>query len=138
MLPTKIIVHHSATTDSKTFSWSAIKRYHINEMGWKDIGYHAGVEFVDDDYFAVIGRPWDMDGAHTVGQNHLALGLCFVGNFDLWEPDKEMIDCGVGIVRLWMKLYDIPVSAIHKHSEYANKSCPGALFPFSEFLLKCR
>lgn len=138
MIPSKICVHHSATKDSQTFSTSAIKRYHMDVLGWSAIGYHALVELVDDDYFAIIGRPWDMDGAHTLGQNHLALGLCFVGNFDIWEPDLEMINCGVGVVKLWRSLYDIPVSAIHKHSEYADKTCPGSLFPWSEFLLKCR
>jgi hypothetical protein len=138
MSPTKIVLHHSATADSKTFSWSAIKRYHVETLGFKNIGYHAGVEFVDDDFFATIGRPWDMDGAHTIGQNHLALGLCFVGNFDSYEPDDEMLVVGADVVKMWMKLYGITLSAIHKHSEYANKTCPGTLFPYSKFLNMCR
>ena len=138
MIPSKIILHHSATLDGRTFSWSAIKRYHVQTLGWKDVGYHAGVELVDDDYFAIIGRPWDKDGAHTVGQNGLALGLCFVGNYDLYVPDNEMLEVGASVVKMWRKIYDIPVSGIHKHSEYANKTCPGVLFPFTEFLLKCR
>lgn len=137
MSKSKIIIHHSATVDGRTFSWSAIKRYHTNELKWLDVGYHAGIELVDDDYFAIIGRPWDMDGAHTVGQNSIALGLCFVGNFDTYEPDDDMLTTGAGVVKLWRKLYDIPLSAIHKHSEYANKTCPGALFPFAKFLALC-
>ena len=133
----RIILHHSATKDGPTFSWSAIKRYHVQTNGWADIGYHAGVEFVDDDFFVMLGRDWDTDGAHTIGQNHLALGLCFVGNFDLWEPDTEMLLEGAKVVRLWRRLYNIPISEIHKHSEYANKSCPGSLFPFATFLAMC-
>ena len=134
---TKIIVHHSATDDGTTFSWSAIKRYHVQTLGWLDIGYHAGVELVDDDYFAMFGRDWYMDGAHTVGQNHLALGLCFVGNYSLYEPDDDMLLTGAKVVRMWKKLFDIPTSAIHKHSEYANKECPGTLFPWVKFLGMC-
>ena len=134
----KIIIHHSATEDGRTFSWSAIKRYHVQTLGWRDVGYHAGVELVDDDYFAIFGRNWDMAGAHTVGQNGLALGLCFVGNYDTKAPSDKMLETGAGVVRLWMKLYNIPATAIYKHSEFANKSCPGRLFPFSQFIEMCR
>jgi N-acetylmuramoyl-L-alanine amidase len=133
----KIIIHHSATKDGATFSWSAIKRYHVQTLGWKTIGYHAGVELVDDDYFAMLGRDWDMTGAHTLGQNDWSLGLCFVGNYDDYEPDDEMLEVGAGVVKLWRRLYNIPLSEIHKHSEYAAKSCPGRLFPWVKFLSFC-
>lgn len=138
MIQKKIIVHHSATKDGTTFSWSAIKRYHTNTLNFKNVGYHAGVEFVDDDYFAMFGRPWDMAGAHTLGQNEWSLGLCFVGNFDEYEPDDEMLLTGAEVVKLWRRLYDIPVSEIHKHSEYQNKTCPGTKFRWVDFLLMCR
>lgn len=137
MNPVRIIIHHSATADSKTFSWSAIKRYHTQELGWKDIGYHAGIEFVDDDYFLLFGRPWDMDGAHTLGQNSKALGFCFVGNFDLWTPELEMLEEGAKVIKLWRRLYGIPISEVHKHSEYQNKTCPGEKFPWAQFLALC-
>jgi hypothetical protein len=138
MNASRIIIHHSATVDGRTFSWSAIKRYHTETLGWLDVGYHAGVELVDDDFFAIIGRPWDMDGAHTIGQNSQALGICFVGNFDEYEPEDEMLETGAEVVRTWMRLYNIPVTAIHKHSEYQNKTCPGTQFRFSELLSMCR
>ena len=136
MTPKKIIIHHSATPDGRTFSWSAIKRYHLG-LGWDDIGYHAGVELVDDDYFSMFGRPWDMDGAHTLGQNSWSLGLCFVGNYDTYEPDTDMLLTGAKVVRLWRRLYGIPLSEVHKHSEYQNKTCPGKLFPWVKFLGMC-
>jgi hypothetical protein len=137
MQATKIVIHHSASMDQKTYNWSAIKRYHTETLHWLDVGYHAGIEFIDDDYFALFGRPWDMDGAHTVGQNHIALGLCFVGNYSLYEPDDEMLLLGAKVVKLWRRLYNIPLSAVHKHSEYANKECPGLKFPWVKFLSMC-
>jgi hypothetical protein len=137
VLASKIVIHHSATSDGKTYDWSAIKRYHTKTLGWLDVGYHAGIELVDDDWFAIMGRPWDMDGAHTIGQNSIALGLCFVGNYSLYEPDDDMLLTGAKVVKLWRRIYNIPVSAIHKHSEYQNKECPGLLFPWSKFLMMC-
>ena len=44
---THIMIHHSATEDSQTLSWQAIRRFHMTdpEHLWADIGYHAGVEW---------------------------------------------------------------------------------------------
>ncbi len=40
MKPEHIIIHCSGTEDSETVSWSAIRRYHIYDNGWANIGYH--------------------------------------------------------------------------------------------------
>ena len=138
MTPRKIILHCSDTEDGSSFSTGAIKKYHIEHNGWLDVGYHALVEQVGDDYFVIMGRPWDMDGAHTQGQNAWSLGLCFVGKYDTKEPPEKMLKEASKIVKTWMRLYGIPLSEIHKHSEYADKTCPGSSFPFSKFLNMCR
>lgn len=129
MIPNKIIVHHSLTKDGKTVSWGNIRNYHINTLGWNDIGYHAGVELVDYQYEILMGRMWDKVGAHTQGQNSDSLGICFVGNYDLIEPPDEMLETGAKIIRLWMKLYHIDILDIYRHHDFASyKSCPGLQF----------
>ena len=125
-----IIIHHSLTYDSGTLSWDAIRRFHVETRGWKDIGYHAAIERIDDGYECLYGRPLDMHGAHTRGLNTSHLGLCFVGNYDDVEPQAEMLQMAAKyIIRPWIKLFTIPLDKIEPHSEYANKSCPGRLFP---------
>lgn len=139
MRPTKIIVHHSLTKDSGTVSWGAIRRYHINEMGMVDIGYHAGVELVlsgdEITYETLMGRMWDVEGAHTKGQNQDSLGICFIGNFDLEEPSEEQLKAGAKVIALWMRIFGISTSSIFPHSYFASyKSCPGTRFSMPKLL----
>lgn len=124
-----IIIHHSLTKDSGTASWGAIRRFHKEVRGWRDIGYHAGIERIRDSYEVLIGRPLDYDGGHTRGLNDTHLGLCFVGNYDEVEPNPEMYYMAAkNIIRPWMKLFDIPLDKIEPHGDYAKKTCPGMLF----------
>jgi hypothetical protein len=125
MIPTHIIVHHSLTKDSGTVSWGAIRKYHVETNKWLDIGYHAGVELVNDQYEVLIGRMWNQDGAHAVGMNNKAVGICFVGNFDVDMPSDAMLDKGLTLIRFMQDLYQIPKQNIKGHCEYAPKSCPG-------------
>jgi len=124
--PTEIIVHHSLTEDSGTVSWAAIRRYHVKERGWFDIGYHAGVERAGDEYEILFGRPWDFIGAHCENHNRDSLGICFVGNFDIAPPPEAQIIVGVKVIKLWMRMFHIGPEKIFPHSQFAAKSCPGS------------
>ena len=88
-------IHHSLTKDSGTVSWNAIRHYHMNTKGWRDIGYHFGIEQVgrlDSEAFEIfVGRPLTMNGAHARGLNSKQIGVCMVGNYDSVAPRKEML-----------------------------------------------
>lgn len=133
MKPAKIILHHSLTADGQTVSWGAIRKYHKETNGWKDIGYHFGIERVNDDYEIFMGRYMNEQGAHTQGQNHDSLGICLVGNFDLAAPPDAQWRVGLRLVRSLCELCRIPHSEVHGHREYAPKSCPGRLFDMAKF-----
>jgi N-acetylmuramoyl-L-alanine amidase len=139
MKPTHMIIHHSATKDSGTVSWTAIRKWHIGEhpqspYRWNDIGYHFGVEIVDGYYEVIAGRPIDRAGAHTVGMNNSSIGVCFVGNFDEVPPPDAMILRAIRVLAPIVKLLEIPLTNIQPHSHYAVKSCPGKLFPMMGFV----
>lgn len=132
--PEKIIIHHAADDDSPALEWGAIRKWHIEHNGWLDCGYHAGAERIGDYYEILIGRPWTMAGAHTIGENWRALGLCFVGNFEITAPPAEQLAVGAKLVRWWMTLFKIPIAAIFKHSDFYSTLCPGRLFPWVDFI----
>jgi N-acetylmuramoyl-L-alanine amidase len=129
-----ILLHHSLTKDSKTVSWQAIRRYHIQTLGWKDIGYHFGIELMESDYEVIIGRPLTMVGCHCKGMNKKAIGVCCMGNYDITTPDPEMLKILITrLINPLMALFDIPVEHIKGHRDFANKSCPGEQFDLEGF-----
>lgn len=131
-----IILHHSLTKDSKTVSWDAIRHYHTVELGWKDIGYHFGIELIGGHYEILTGRMMDQEGAHCRKHqmNKKSIGICFVGNFDVQEPPKEQWDLGVKLVKSLLRILAIPKSSVSGHCEYTpHKSCPGKLFDLDKF-----
>ena len=40
----KIIIHCSATLEGRDVKTSEIKRWHVEDNGWRDIGYHFVIE----------------------------------------------------------------------------------------------
>jgi len=136
---THIMIHHSLTKDGATVSWPAIEKYHREVGGWRDIGYHAGVEVVTDNlelvvyrYQAIIGRPtYQQAAACPQGDmNRVALHVCCVGNFDLEAPGLSLLRTLVRRVVLpWMTEFGIPPENIVGHRDFNHeKSCPGSKF----------
>lgn len=134
MRPRHIILHHSLTKDGSTVSWVNIRNYHTKTLGWRDIGYHFGIERVGDGYEIFVGRTLDETGAHCRGMNQKSIGICFVGNFDEREVPPLQWHEGVRLVRSLMNTFNIPMHSIFGHKDFAgHKSCPGKSFSLADF-----
>lgn len=134
--PKYIILHHSATKDSGTVSWNAIRRYHIG-MGWSDIGYHFGIELINDHYEILMGRMFNQSGAHCKQDrmNYRSLGICFIGNFDLVKLSREQWNTGLKLVGSLCDTFGIPKDNVYGHNLLAHyKTCPGNLFDVDAFV----
>ena len=140
MTPEFIVIHHSLTADSGTVSWGTIRKYHLAQ-GWRDVGYHWGVELVGDHYEVLMGRPMTEVGAHAkeVNMNERSIGICVVGNFDAEVPSVGVLEATARIVNQLMHLYGILRSEVIGHRDVGLmagldwqagqfKSCPGKLF----------
>ena len=121
---TRIIVHCSATGPEVNVGAEEIRRWHVEGNGWSDIGYHYVIRrggAID------IGRPEDVQGAHTRGQNEDSLGICLVGGVDKHgEPDAnfthaQLLALAELVQAIRRERGDIPV---HGHREFSAKACP--------------
>jgi len=131
---THIMIHHSATEDSQSLSWQAIRRFHMTDPKhlWADIGYHAGVELVLKEYEALIGRPLDRLGAHCPQgeMNRKAIGICLVGNYDAAPPPRKALEVlSDRLLRPLMRQWRIPPQRVVFHRDFnPTKTCPGTAF----------
>lgn len=133
-----IVIHHSLTKDYRTVSWQAIRRYHMDEYGWSDIGYHFGVERVNNHIEALIGRPIWKIGAHVKGHNHNTLGVCVVGNWDKDKPPQSILRYSIQRVVIPLLLTKADpmkyVDYVVGHNFFNSaKSCPGKFFDMDEY-----
>jgi len=136
MKATHIVIHCSATRDTDTLSWGAIRDWHTKHNGWSAIGYHFGVELVNGQYEILAGRMPDRQGAHCRegGMNEMAIGICCVGNFDKEPPPAGQVDLCVELVKYLMRQFNIPAENVIGHREVeSNKTCPGLLFDIDLF-----
>ena len=74
----KIIVHCTATQESKDVSVDEVRRWHL-KRGWKGIGYHYVVLL---DGTIEYGRSVYEPGAHVKGMNKNSIGICYIGGVE--------------------------------------------------------
>ena len=135
-----LVIHHSLTADGKTFSWDAIRRFHKAPppagRGWSEIAYHVGLELIENDYEILVGRAWNLQGAHAPGRNHDSLGICLIGNFDEAPPPPNQWAQAVTLVKWMSALFKVPPDNVRGHREVTDhRTCPGKFFDLRAFRL---
>lgn len=134
----RIIVHCSAS------NWGdaeVIKDWHVNNNGWRDVGYHYIIlngnskssNSYEEEKDGMIegGRELSNDtfldndekGAHAAGLNSDSIGVCLIGNekFTRYQIKSLVLLCS-----FWKKL--IPDIEINGHYQFNNhKTCPNFL-----------
>jgi len=141
---THIVIHHSLTKDGSVVDYEAIRRYHMETNGWKEIGYHVILEQVGGNVLAIMGRLPNEIGAHCreMHMNVYGIGICLVGNFDAAPPSDSIWKKAQQVVRYFQSLYQIPSHCVVGHREAqimdptvgrALKTCPGLLFDMNQF-----
>ena len=137
---TEIFIHCSATKPNWMYESTAdqkvaeIRRWHVEENGWKDIGYHF---IIDRDGDTVKGRPIERAGAHAKNHNANSIAICLIGGWGGSATDQFEEHFTKLQEESLLKLLDdltpkFPDAKIRGHNEVANKGCP--CFTVSEFI----
>jgi hypothetical protein len=131
---TEIIVHCTATNSK----WMAdnpvedvvkeITRWHVEERGWSDCGYHAVCHRNGEVGYA---RPINRTGAHCRGRNKGTIGVSLVGGRGSTADDafsdnftSEQADALRNLIEQYKKQFPSIVK-VTGHNDYASKACPG-------------
>lgn len=120
----KIIVHCSATPEGRDVSVDEIRRWHVEDRNWSDIGYHWVVTLNGT---LEEGRPEYRNGAHAKGFNKNSIGVCYVGGVDKnLDPKDTRTDAQKETLRCILEdLKDrYPQAQIIGHRDVSSKACP--------------
>lgn len=120
----KIIVHCTATPEGRDVSVDTIRKWHVEDNGWSDIGYHWIVTLSGA---IEKGRPESKSGAHAKGHNSNSIGVVYVGGCDKdMNPkdtrtvaQKETLRC---LLEDLKERY--PQAEIIGHRDVSSKACP--------------
>ncbi|MEV2201858.1 N-acetylmuramoyl-L-alanine amidase [Streptomyces fradiae] len=99
-------VHHSATGNNYTCAQApsvlrGIYRYHVQSMGWRDIGYNFAVDKCGKIYEGRAGGvARAVQGAHTLGFNSNTTGIAVLGSFATTTPPAAAVT-GVAKLTAW-------------------------------------
>ena len=128
----QVIIHCTATNPSWYSDKSAkdvvdeIRRWHVNERKWRDIGYHYCIHRNGD---IAQGRPIAQSGAHTRGMNRNSVGVALVGGRGGCSDDEFLDHYTEAQQTNLRKLLDelneeYPKDMVAGHNEFASKACP--------------
>ena len=123
----KIIIHCTATAESKDYSVETIRGWHL-KRGWRDIGYHF---LIQRDGTVDEGRPIEQSGAHTKGHNWDSIGISYVGGVEAKKKDGKWIakdtrtdEQKESLLDLICQLHDTYGGVVYGHRDFSSKSCP--------------
>lgn len=127
-----IVVHCSATPPYADIGATEIRRWHMEERGWSDIGY---AEVIRRNGTYEEGRNLDDDtpaaneiGAHAYGYNHRSVSVCLVGGIDSkGNPENNFTPEQFETLRRSLRFYKVlfPEAKIVGHNELnPKKDCP--------------
>ena len=132
-----IVIHCAATKSSMDIGASEIKKWHVDDNGWDDIGYHY---IIKRGGLVEVGRPEAFQGAHAPAVNSKSIAICLIGgmsedgdaenNFTL----QQFLSLKDLIKRLLMTNSNIQEIVGHYDIQDNKPNCPG--FNLKEWLHK--
>ncbi len=113
------MIHHGAAPDTYTDGAAVVRsywNYHVNSLGWSDIGYNYLTDKFGNIYKGRMNAdPQNQDcrGAHAGASNNESIGVSFLGNSDVTIPTEAQLDATAEFMGWWFNVrgYDPTASA---------------------------
>ena len=125
----KITVHHEGWkavwfSDRNTTAQRIdhIRRYHVDDRGWGDIGYHY---ILDRAGRIWEGRPIQYQGAHVSNNNEHNIGVLVLGNFEKQSPSSAQLKTLYRTTQGLASQYRVKRAMVLSHQEINPTTCPG-------------
>jgi N-acetyl-anhydromuramyl-L-alanine amidase AmpD len=119
-----IVIHCSATKPRMDIGLTEIRKWHVQDNGWRDVGYHYIIRRNGE---VELGRSNRDTGAHAAGYNHKSVSLCMVGGMAEDNSAENNFTA-----QQWTALLDLvkqlklnyPDADVIGHNEISEKECP--------------
>lgn len=128
----QIVIHHEG--NSQTYDPVQVKKKHMMNNGWHDIGYHF---IIGPDGTIYEGRDINVRGAHVEGGNTGKVGVLLLGDFEpgreFWiftlpdrddHPTNSQLNSTIKLIR-WLD-YNYGIDSVVGHGDLNVTECPGA------------
>jgi hypothetical protein len=122
----RLTVHHSAVVLGN--NRKAPERFRDHQAshqarGWPDIAYHI---LIDRNGHVYEGRPrWARGDTATDYRTRGHLLMLCEGNFESQRPSREQAAALADVLAWAVRRFDVPVSRIRGHRDFAATACPG-------------
>ena len=119
-----IVIHCAATKASMDIGLTEIRKWHVQDNGWRDVGYHYIIRRNGE---VELGRSIRDTGAHAAGYNHKSVSVCMVCG--MAEDNSAEANF---TAQQWTALLDLvkqlksnyPDADVIGHNEISEKECP--------------
>jgi len=119
-----IVIHCAATKASMDIGLTEIRKWHVQDNGWRDVGYHYIIRRNGE---VELGRSNRDTGAHAAGYNHKSVSVCMVGGMaeDNSAENNFTAQQWTALLDLVKQLkVDYPDADVIGHNEISEKKCP--------------
>ena len=119
-----IVIHCAATKASMDIGLTEIRKWHVQDNGWRDVGYHYIIRRNGE---VELGRSIRDTGAHAAGYNHKSVSVCMVGGMaeDNSAENNFTAQQWTALLDLVKQLKsDYPDADVIGHNEISEKECP--------------
>ncbi|XP_037949219.1 peptidoglycan-recognition protein SC2-like [Teleopsis dalmanni] len=100
-----------------------MQSYHMDSLGWADIGYNYGIGADGNIY---EGRGAGVMGAHATNWNSKSYGIMFIGDYNNYKPTATQIAKAKELIAyLVSKGYVSSSYTVYGHRQVGSTECPG-------------